>query len=135
MKLLDIGELSERTSLPPSALRYYEEKGLIKSVARRGLRRQYDADALLHLALISLAKTAGFSLSEIARMFGRDGRPNIARATLRQRAESVDRQIQELTLLRNALRHVAECPRPSQLECPRFRKLMRVAQRYRTQRP
>ena len=130
MKLLDIGELAQRTSLPPSTLRYYEQKGLIRPAARHGLRRQYDADVLMQLSLISLGRAAGFSLSEIGAMFGKDGRPSLSRDTLRAKAAEVDRQIQELTVLRSALRHVADCPRPSQLECPRFRKLMRVAQRH-----
>ncbi|MGB3146448.1 MAG: MerR family DNA-binding transcriptional regulator, partial [Paracoccaceae bacterium] len=41
MKILDIGELSEAARLPASALRYYEELGLIQSIGRHGLRRQF----------------------------------------------------------------------------------------------
>ena len=49
MKLLDIGEVSARTGLPASALRYYEEIGLISSVSRHGLRRQFAPEAVLQL--------------------------------------------------------------------------------------
>lgn len=42
MKLLDIAEVARRTGLPPSTLRFYEEKGLIASIGRRGLRRLFD---------------------------------------------------------------------------------------------
>ena len=44
MRNLDIGEVAKQAGLPPSTLRYYEEKGLIRSVGRRGLRRAFDAD-------------------------------------------------------------------------------------------
>ena len=62
MKLLDIGILAKKSGVPASTLRYYEEVGLIRSVGRHGLRRQFEPQALVQLALISLGKTAGFSL-------------------------------------------------------------------------
>jgi len=129
MRVLDIGEVAERTGVVPSTLRYYEEIGLIASLGRHGLRRQFDADVLLKLALIAMGKVAGFSLEEIAGMFGRDGRPDIPRDQLRVRADELQRQMVELRTLRDVLRHVADCPAPSHLECPTFRKLMQAASR------
>jgi DNA-binding transcriptional MerR regulator len=46
MKLLDISDVVVRSGLPASALRYYEEPGLISSVGRRGLRRQFGPQVL-----------------------------------------------------------------------------------------
>lgn len=136
MAVLDIGEVAERSGVAPSTLRYYEEIGLISSLWRRGLRRQFDADVLLKLSLIAMGKAAGFSLEEIAGMFGQDGRPDIPRDQLRIRADELQRQMAELRTLRDILRHVADCPAPSHLECPTFRKLMQVASRRRlTYRP
>lgn len=129
MAVLDIGEVAERSGVAPSTLRYYEEIGLIVSLWRRGLRRQFDADVLLKLSLIAMGKAAGFSLQEIAGMFGRDGRPEIPRDQLRVKADELQRQMAELRTLRDILRHVADCPAPSHLECPTFRKLMRAASR------
>ncbi|SFC89725.1 DNA-binding transcriptional regulator, MerR family [Bosea sp. CRIB-10] len=129
MAVLDIGEVAERSGVAPSTLRYYEEIGLISSLWRRGLRRQFDADVLLKLSLIAMGKAAGFSLEEIAGMFGRDGRPDIPRDQLRVRADELQRQMAELRTLRDILRHVADCPAPSHLECPTFRKLMQAASR------
>lgn len=134
MKFLDIGEISRRSAVPPSALRYYEEKGLIQPLARRGLRRQYDPSVLLQLSLIALGKNAGFTLSEIAAMFSRKGKSGLPRDLLRSRADDLERQIEELTILQKTLRHVAECPHPSHLQCPRFRKLLKVASRDRPSR-
>ncbi|WP_137389034.1 helix-turn-helix domain-containing protein [Rhodoligotrophos defluvii] len=127
MYLLDIGDVAERSGVSPSTLRYYEEIGLIRSDGRHGLRRQFGADVLLKLSLINLGKSAGFSLSEIAGMFGQDGQLDLPRADLHARADALQRQIADLRVLRDALRHVADCPAPSHLECPSFRKLMRAA--------
>lgn len=129
MSLLDIGEVAARTGVPPSTLRYYEEIGLIRSEGRRGLRRQFDADVLLKLSLIGLGKTAGFSLEEVAGMFGQDGRPDIPRAQLHAKADELQRQIIGLRTLRDALRHVADCRAPTHLECPTFRALLKTTSR------
>ncbi|XAZ21678.1 helix-turn-helix domain-containing protein [Sinorhizobium sp. B11] len=127
MKFLDIGEVCARSGIKPSALRYYEEVGLITSVFRHGLRRQFAPDVLLQLKLIAMGKTAGFSLEEISDMVGKTGAPDLPRAALHQKADEIDRQIRELTALSDTLRHVAECSAPSHMECPTFRRLVEVA--------
>lgn len=127
MNLVDIGALSKTSGVPTSTLRYYEEVGLIQSIARSGLRRQYSEDTLVQLALIALGKAAGFSLEEIGGMFDKERRPELPRPTLLLRADALDEQIRRMTTLSKLLRHVAECPAPSHMACPRFRKLLRVA--------
>lgn len=129
MKFLDIGEVARKSGLKPSALRYYEEAGLIASVSRHGLRRQFAPEVLMQLQMIALAKSAGFSLEEIAGMFSRDGLPVLDRAVLRAKAEEIDRKVRELAALRDTLRHVAECAAPSHLECPKFRRLLETGGR------
>ena len=129
MKLLDIGVLSEQSGIPPSTLRYYEDIGLIQSVGRHGLRRQFDAPVVTQLALISLGKMAGFSLEDIKGMFARDGSPQLPRAELHLRADALDEQIRGLTRLRDALRHVADCSAESHMECPKFKRLVQFASR------
>ncbi|MFC8194587.1 helix-turn-helix domain-containing protein [Streptomyces sp. NPDC060006] len=127
MTELDIAEVAHRAGVPASTLRYYEEKGLISPVGRRGLRRQYDPGVLERLALIALGRTAGFSLDEIAGMFAPDGQPRIDRQLLAARADELDRTIHELGVLRDSLRHAAACSAPSHAECPTFRRLLRAA--------
>ncbi|MFD1746397.1 helix-turn-helix domain-containing protein [Rhizobium helianthi] len=124
MKFLDIGEVAALSGIRPSALRYYEEAGLIFSVSRHGLRRQFPPDVLLQLKLIAMGKSAGFSLEEIAGMFGRNGAPDLPRDVLHKKADEINRQIRQLTALRDTLRHVADCPAPSHMECPTFRRLV-----------
>jgi hypothetical protein len=60
-------------------------------------------------------------------MFSKNGAPNLPRAMLRQKSDDLDRQIHELTVLRDTLRHVADCPAPSHMECPKFRRLLDLA--------
>lgn len=127
MKFLDIGEVATRSGIKPSALRYYEEAGLISSVSRHGLRRQFPPEVLLQLKLIAMGKSAGFSLDEIAGMFGRNGMPDLPRDVMHAKADEIDRQLHQLTALRDTLRHVADCPAPSHMECPTFRRLVDLA--------
>lgn len=127
MHLLDIGVLARSSGLPTSTLRYYEERGLIASVARNGLRRQYREETLDQLALIALGKSAGFSLDEISGMFDKNRQPDLPRPSLRERADELDAQIRRMTTLSKLLRHVAECPAPAHMACPRFRTLLRLA--------
>jgi len=121
---MDIAEVARASGVPASTLRFYEEKGLISAVGRRGLRRVFDPRVLERLALIGLGRSAGFSLDEIARMFSADGRPQIDRALLAAKAKELDGTIRRLTAMRNGLRHAAVCPAPSHLECPTFRRLL-----------
>lgn len=127
MRDLDIAEVAQRSGVPASALRYYEEKGLIVSVGRHGLRRLFDAGVLERLALIALGRSAGLSLDEIARMFAPNGRPRIDRQVLADKADELDGRIRKLASMRDGLRHAAACPAPSHMECPKFRRLLGIA--------
>lgn len=124
---MDITEVAQRSGVPASTLRFYEEKGLIRSIGRRGLRRLFGPDVLERLALIALGSSAGFSLDEIARMFAPDGHPQIDRQLLADKAEELDRKIRKLTAMRDGLRHAAACRATSHLECPSFRRLLGLA--------
>lgn len=124
---MDISEVAQRTGVPASTLRFYEQKGLIASVGRRGLRRLFNQNVLERLALISLGRAVGFSLEEIAGMFSSDGRPRIDRAMLMAKAEQLDATIRKLGAMRDGLRHAADCPAPSHMECPTYRRLLGAA--------
>ncbi|SED79313.1 helix-turn-helix domain-containing protein [Bradyrhizobium erythrophlei] len=127
MRDIDIAEVAQLSGVRASTLRFYEEKGLIASHGRRGLRRLFDPAVLDRLALIALGRASGFSLDEIARMFAPDGRPRIDRKMLAAKADDLDRTIRRLNAMRDGLRHAAVCPAPSHMECPTFRRLLRVA--------
>lgn len=124
---MDIAEAARRSGLPASTIRFYEAKGLVASVGRRGLRRVFGPDVLERLALVSLGRAAGFSLDEIAGMFAPDGRPRIDRKRLAAKARELDRRIRRLTAMRDGLEHAAVCPARSHLECPTFRRILGAA--------
>jgi DNA-binding transcriptional MerR regulator len=124
---LDIAEVSRRCGLPASTLRHYEAKGLIASIGRHGLRRVFAASVLDRLALIALGRAAGFSLDEMAAMFTRDGRPQIDRKLLTDKADALDDTIRQLRIMRDGLRHAAACRASSHMECPTFRRIVKAA--------
>jgi DNA-binding transcriptional MerR regulator len=124
---VDIGEVVRRAGVPASTLRFYEEKGLIVAVGRRGLRRLFDPGVLERLALIALGRAAGFSLDEIALMIGPGERPRIDRRMLLAKADELDRTIRRLGTMRDGLRRAAACSEESHLDCPHFRRVLRGA--------
>jgi DNA-binding transcriptional MerR regulator len=124
---LDITEVARRCGLAASTLRFYERKGLIASIGRRGLRRVFASGVLERLAVIALGRAAGFTLDEIARMFAPDGRVRIDRHMLRVKADELERTIRKLSTMRDGLRHAAACPAPSHMECPNFRRALQSA--------
>ena len=123
---MDIAEVARRSGLPASTLRYYEERGLIASVGRQGLRRTFDPGVLELLSLISLGQAAGFSLDEIAQMFTPEKRPDIKRQMLEDKADHIDGLVRRLRAMSRGLRHAAVCPAPSHMECLSFRRLLQL---------
>jgi DNA-binding transcriptional MerR regulator len=127
MKEMDIGKVARWSGLPASTLRYYEEKGLIRSIGRNGLKRVFSESVLQRLALIALGRTAGFSLDDIAEMLAAEDGPNIDREQLEHKADQLDLTIKRLSAIRDGLRHAAVCPAENHLACPKFQRLMGIA--------
>lgn len=123
---MDIAAVAKRTGIPASALRYYEKKGLIRSVGREGLRRTFAPNVFGQLALIALGQAAGLSLDEIRSMLSPRG-PKIDRALLVAKADEIDASIVHLKAVSRGLRHAAACPAPSHAQCPTFQKLLKTA--------
>jgi DNA-binding transcriptional MerR regulator len=124
---MDIVEVSKRSGVRASTLRYYEERGLIASSGRQGLRRRFAPGVLDQLALIALGQAAGFSLEEIKSMFVPQRKASIDRKMLADRADEIDATIKRLRAMSDGLRHAAACPAPSHAECPTFQRLLRAA--------
>lgn len=132
---MDIAEVARRSGVAPSALRFYEAKGLIRSTGRHGLRRQYTEQVLDRLALVTLGRAAGLTLEEIGAMLPLEGRVRVDRDLLAARADEFDEQIRRLTTVRDGLRHAAACKAADHLECPKFRRLMGLAVSRAAKRP
>ena len=124
---MDIREVTRRSGLPASTLRFYEEKGLVLALNQPGERRRFAANILNQLALISLGQSAGFSLDEIRTMLTGKGEPNIDRQILAAKADEIDATIRRLRAMSRGLRHAAICPAPSHAECPTFQRLLNEA--------
>lgn len=124
---MDISEVAKRSGVPASALRYYESKGLIASLAREGGRRRFSPAVLDQLALVALGQAAGFSLDEIRAMFAPNGQPRIDRSMLAAKADEIDRTVKRLKAMSDGLRHAAACPAPSHVACPSFQRLLKAA--------
>ncbi|WP_412564149.1 helix-turn-helix domain-containing protein [Thalassobius sp. MITS945101] len=126
---MDISTLAKRAGLPASTLRYYEERGLIASIGRHGLKRVFPASTLDRLNLITAGRAAGFSLEDLKESLNSSQPTGLNRAALRAQAEVLDQQIARLTALRDGLRHAADCREADPLTCPRFRRLLQIARK------
>jgi DNA-binding transcriptional MerR regulator len=124
---MDISEVAKHSGVPASALRYYERRGLIRSLQSEGARRKFSPAVLDQLALIALGQAGGFSLDEIRAMFTPKGEPCIDRKMLLAKADELDRTVKRLKAMSNGLRHAAACPARSHAECPSFQRLLRAA--------
>lgn len=124
---MDISEVVKRSGVSASALRYYERRGLIRSLTDTGTRRRFAPTVLDHLALIALGQAAGFSLDEIRLMFTPDGSVALDRNMLAAKADELERLVKRLESMIEGLRHAAVCPAPRHSECPSFQKLLRAA--------
>ncbi|MBB3271923.1 helix-turn-helix domain-containing protein [Pseudomonas monteilii] len=121
---MDIADVAKRTGVPASTLRYYEKKGLLKSLAGHGQRRQFSADVADRLALIALGQAAGFSLDEVGAMLVD---LQVDRQVLMAKADELDARIKRLQAMSKGLRHAAQCPEEDHLACPKFQRLMKLS--------
>jgi len=124
---MDIAEVAQQAGLKPSTLRYYEQQGLIEYAARHGLRRQYHKSVLQRLALIKLAKAAGFSLQEIAKQLASVDE-GLNKQWLSDKADELDQQIAHLSKMRDWLRGAAGCSAETHWQCETFQRWLAQAQ-------
>jgi DNA-binding transcriptional MerR regulator len=107
---LSISDVADASGLRPSALRYYEEAGLITPAGRRGGRRIYRPEVLSRLGLVALAQEVGFTVPEIAALLG--GHAN-GEERWREMAErklgEIDLQMERLQAMKRLLRAAAAC--------------------------
>ncbi len=116
--MLLIGEVAKRAGLKTSAIRYYESEGLLPKPLRRSGQRVYDGSILDRLALIDLAKAAGFSVAEIKHLiqgFSRRTPPGARwRALAERKSQELDEAIARAQHMKQVLAMVTKC------ECPTF---------------
>ena len=124
---LSIGELSDRTGVPTSALRYYDELGLVWPAERTAGRRRYAASAVEDVGVVLFFREIGFSLAEIGRFLvgERHDRRELTERKLAELAE----QRHRIEVARTALEHGRRCPADDPLKCPKFLAIIDGRQR------
>jgi MerR family transcriptional regulator, redox-sensitive transcriptional activator SoxR len=131
---LAIGELAARSGIAASALRYYEELGLIHSERTTGGQRRYRRATLRRLAFIRAAQTIGLSLDEVRDALAHlpvDHVPNAAEWTGVARAwqRRIDAQIAELERLKDKLTGCVGCGCLSLTRCGLYNQQDAAARR------
>jgi DNA-binding transcriptional MerR regulator len=123
---LTIGELGRRTGVAPSALRYYEEVGLLAPVTRVSGRRRYGPDAVGAVGAILLLSDVGFTLAEIKQfMAARSTSARSWRELARRKLAELDERIAEAQMARLAVEHATACPHDDIVTCPNFQEGVR----------
>lgn len=117
---MTIGELAQRTGLKPSAIRYYEQAGLLPKAPRQSGRRVYAEPMLKRLEVIDYAKQSGFTLEEIRRLL--HGAPVSARwqALVAGKLADLDAQADRIVRMRTMLERIAKCRCVDVEECGRI---------------
>lgn len=118
---LTIGELARRTQVAPSALRYYEELGLLRPGGRVSGRRRYPPAAVRLVGVILFLRDVGFTLAEITQfMAARSRSPRAWQALAQRKVAELDEDIARAQVARVALEHALECDHEDILQCPNF---------------
>jgi MerR family redox-sensitive transcriptional activator SoxR len=112
-----IGAAARRVGLAPTALRFYEEQGIVAPARGRDGRRRYDRTDLRTLAFVALARELGFGLAAI-RSAVHPGTDGWVAAVDAQVAE-LDAVIARARRAREILVEARDCPAPSPVhDCP-----------------
>jgi len=120
--MLTIGQVTAQTGLRASAIRYYESRGLLPKASRVGGKRVYEQSVLDRIAIIELAKTAGFHLDEI--------RATLQHATgvgpgagwkraARAKQDELDAELKRLMITKYVLTRMSACSCATLEECGR----------------
>ena len=117
--LLSIGELAERTGVPTTALRYYDELGLVRPTARESGRRRYAASAVAEVRVIRFLREVGFTLAEVSSFLAVD-EPRSRQEIIERKLAQVVEQQHQLEVAREVLEHGRHCPARDPMRCSRF---------------
>jgi MerR family redox-sensitive transcriptional activator SoxR len=123
MASFTIGEVSRRTGLASSAIRYYEREGLIPKAPKEGGRRVYDPEILDRLSVIDVAKRAGLTIRETKQLLsGLAGKRPAAEAwqqLTRDKLEEIEARIESLEQMKHVLEVLMLCDCPTLDDCGR----------------
>jgi MerR family redox-sensitive transcriptional activator SoxR len=126
-RFITIGQLAARTGVAVSAIRYYEEKGLLQSLRTRGNQRRFLRSDIRRVSFILIAQKLGLALAEIEQQLARlpQGRaPTLSdwQQISRQMRFEIDQRIMLLTRTRNQLDQCIGCGCLSLQKCQLYNK-------------
>lgn len=120
---MTIGEVAGRSGLRASAIRYYEQSGLLPKPPRTGGRRVYGEDVLDRIAFLQHARESGFTIAEIKLLSSTTAPAKPLSAKMRQLAarkiEEVDRLIERANVMKGMLTRSLRCQCLDTEECGR----------------
>ncbi|MFC4010575.1 MerR family transcriptional regulator [Nonomuraea purpurea] len=118
---LTIGELASRTGVATSALRYWEELGLLPAPARVSGQRRYPPSAVGQVGVVLLLRDVGFTLRE-AKTFiaSRSPADDGWRELCQRKLAELDQRIAQAQVARTAIAHGLACPHEDLFECSNF---------------
>lgn len=108
MELIPIGDAARRLRLRPSALRYYDDRGLVRARTRQGGRRMYGRDELRRIAFLTLSQRLGIPLDTAAAVL--DAPSTRWRATVQDQIADLERVVEQARGAVMLLTHALECP-------------------------
>jgi DNA-binding transcriptional MerR regulator len=120
--MLTIGELSKATGVATSALRYWEELGLLPAEERVSGRRRYAPSAVDVVGEVLLLQDAGYTLRE-AREIITTHDERAWRALAERKLAELDDRIAKAQAVRHALAHSLACEHPDLRGCPNFTRM------------
>ncbi|QRY43616.1 MerR family transcriptional regulator [Mycolicibacterium boenickei] len=109
MDVIPIGEAAARLQMSPSALRYYDERGLVSPRLRRAGKRMYGPEELRRLALLKIVNRLGLPLDTAAAVL--DAPSEQWRETVREQIAALDRVIAQAQGAQQFLTHALRCPK------------------------
>lgn len=108
MEAIPIGEAAARLQMTPSALRYYDERGLVRPASRRAGKRMYGSDELRRLAFLKVVHRLGVPLDIAAAVL--DAPSEQWRDSIRGQLADLDRVIAQARAAQQFLTHALNCP-------------------------
>lgn len=116
-----IGEIANQVGIAPSAIRYYEEIGLLPPARRVSGKRRYDEGILQKLGIILMAKSAGLTIEEIQMLlheFPEDTPPSARWEVLAtKKITELNQRMAQIQQMKALLEKTLECECPTMDDC------------------
>mgnify|MGYP005988280641 FL=1 len=125
---MNIGEVSDKSGLPPKTIRYYEDIGLVKPLRGPNGYRSFRESDMHKLAFLGRSRALGFTIEDCRNLLAlwddQDRASADVRAIAREHLEQIESKIAELNSIRDTLSHlVRECAGDHRPDCPILKKL------------